>query len=78
MKKFFGKIWSGWKKIALVIARVNAEIILFIFYFLIFTPYGLILKLFGHDPLRLRTRNLREWIRYEPQEFDLEKLKRQS
>jgi hypothetical protein len=74
----FKSIWEGWKKFARGFARVQAEIILFLFYFLIFTPYGLILKLFGHDPLNIRGKKASTWRDHEKTEFDPEKLRRQS
>ncbi len=74
----FQKIWGGWKKFARAFARVQAEIILFLFYFLIFAPYSLILKLFGHDPLNIRKKNTSTWRDYKMTEFNPEKLKRQS
>jgi len=78
MKKTLRKIWNGWKRFAKKFAQVQSEIILFIFYYLLFTPYGLLLKIFGHDPLQIRKRKTSTWKRTDPAQFDLEKLKRQS
>jgi len=78
MKRILQKIWRGWKRFARKFGQVQAEIILFLFYFLIFTPYGIFLKSLGHDPLKIRERQDSTWQNLEPRPFDLEKLKRQS
>jgi len=78
MKTIFRKLLSGWKKFALGFARVQAEIILFVFYFLIFTPYGWILCLFGHDPLHFRLKEKSNWESCRLGEFDPERATRQS
>jgi hypothetical protein len=46
----FGMISSAWMG-----ARVG-RVVLTIFFFLILVPLGLVLRLFGHDPLRLKKR----------------------
>lgn len=69
---------EGVKKFGRFLGKVQAEVILFIFYFLILTPYSSVLRLFGVDPLRLKYRSDTNW-----QEIGIEKshpanLKRQS
>lgn len=44
-------IYIFWMKLALVLSRVNTRIILFVLYYLIFTPVALGMKLFGVDLL---------------------------
>ena len=78
MKNILSKIWAGWKKFAHILGRVNTEIILFLFYFLIFTPFGLAAKLFGHDPLNKRKRGQSNWRETSSGEFDREKASHQS
>ena len=78
MKKFLSKIWSGWKRFAHILGRVNTEIILFIFYYLIFTPFGAVLKLFGYDPLEIRGKGNSGWHEVKIGEFDQEKGSHQS
>jgi hypothetical protein len=72
------KIWAGWKKFALAFAGIQAEIILFLFYFLIFTPYGFLLKVFRFDPLKLRLKNGTSWRDVKIGRYDKEKARRQS
>lgn len=43
-----------WMKLAEALGWVNSRIILFILFFLVFTPLAFLLRLSGWDPLRLR------------------------
>ena len=58
--------------------RVSTEIILFLFYFLIYVPFGLILKLFGHDPLKIKIKKNSNWQDVKIGEFDSERASHQS
>ena len=44
----------NWMRIAGVLGHVNSRIILGITFFFLITPYGLIMRLFGRNPLRRR------------------------
>jgi hypothetical protein len=61
-----------------LIGKIQAELILFLFYFLIFTPYSYVLRLFGHDPLRLKRQVSSNWQDIDLGRFDQERMKRQS
>ncbi|MBN2227188.1 MAG: hypothetical protein JW763_07465 [candidate division Zixibacteria bacterium] len=78
MKRFFIKIWAGWKRFALALARVQLEVILFIFYYVIFMPFGLILRLFRHDPLQTRIKTDSNWHKADIGEFNAERARHQS
>ena len=79
-----GLLWSGgamvfhryWMRFAEVLGYVNSRIILGITFFLIITPYGLTMRLFGRNPLRRRGPKQRTyWIprakpHQEPQQFE--------
>ncbi len=43
-----------WMSVAAVLGYVNSRILLSLMYYLIFTPYGIISRLFGRDPLNRR------------------------
>jgi len=81
MKKFALRIWNGWKRIALKIARFQTALLLTLFYFLMLAPIGSVFRLFGWDPLqtgrrhRRKNSNFSDIIDCEP---DLPSLKRQS
>ena len=44
----------GWMTVASVLGYVNSRILLFLLFYLLFTPYSLISRLFGRDPLNRR------------------------
>jgi len=69
---------EGVKKFGRFLGKVQAEIILFIFYFLILTPYSSVLRFFGADPLRLRYRSDTNWQEIRIEKSDPADLKRQS
>jgi hypothetical protein len=78
MRRLLSKIWSFWKRLALAVARVNTEIIVFLFYFVIFMPFGFILRLLGHDPLRRRLRESSNWQKVNIGRFDWKRASHQS
>lgn len=45
-----------WMRLAAVLGYVNSRILLSLMYYLVFTPYGLVSRLVGRDPLRRRSR----------------------
>ena len=47
MKQALSKVWEVWKKVGLFIADVVSRVILTIFYFTIFLPFGLMVTLFS-------------------------------
>lgn len=81
MKDFFKNIWQKWKIIAHTIGRFQTRLLVTLFYFLIISPVGLIMKLFGWDPLnskRSKANAGTNWQTIKNGEPDLESLKRQS
>ena len=44
----------AWTKLGLVMFSVISPVILGLLYFGVFTPFGLVLRATGHDPLRLK------------------------
>jgi hypothetical protein len=47
-------IYKPWMKFAEALGWVNTRIILFVVFFLLFFPIGLVLRLCGHDAMRRR------------------------
>ena len=81
MKRIALRIWNGWKKIALKIARFQTALLLTLFYFLMLVPLGLVFRLFGWDPLQTSRRNRSKKTNWSPvsdSEPDLTTLRRQS
>ncbi len=48
------KIWEGWKAFGRFLGNLLARIVLSIFYFTVFVPFGLGVRLFS-DPLHIKT-----------------------
>ena len=54
LKKILKSLWSGWKKFAHILGKVNSFILLTLFYFTIFAIVGLLknfFKLFDKKPI---------------------------
>jgi hypothetical protein len=54
-------LWERWKVAAHKIGNFQARFLLNIFYFLVFSPFALGVKMFS-DPLRIRRQNLSQWL----------------
>jgi len=49
-----GPIYRGWMRMALAISKVTTPIFMAIVYFIVLTPTGLLMRLFGKKPIRHR------------------------
>jgi hypothetical protein len=81
VKKVLTNIWNGWKRLAHKIGRVQTIILLTIFYMVILAPIGLVMRLFGWDPLETRFRDPRHSSNWKPvkdSEPDLDSMRRMS
>lgn len=47
-------VFKGWTAVAMVLNRISTTILLSVVYFLAFTPMGLLMRLFGTDPMKRR------------------------
>jgi hypothetical protein len=45
---------KAWMRLAVWLGHVNSRVLLTLMYYLVFTPYGLVSRLAGRDPLRRR------------------------
>jgi len=50
-------VFQVWLKVAHFIGRVNTQIILTLIYYLVFTPYGLVMRLFRRDPMQRKLKS---------------------
>lgn len=55
--------WWPWMVLVNVLGFVNSHLLLALVLYLLFTPIGLLLRLFGHDPLDLDFRRARRALR---------------
>jgi hypothetical protein len=52
-----------WMRLAVALGYINSRVLLSLMFYLVFTPYGLLMRLFGRDPLRRRgARRESYWI----------------
>ena len=65
-----------WMKIGAVLGWINTRILLTIIFYLIFMPVGLIMRLFGNDPMRRRLDPDAESYRILSKPIPPEKLER--
>lgn len=58
-------VYDLWMKFAAVLAWVNTRIILIVMFYLVFTPIGLIMRIFGMDVLGLKIERNKEsyWLK---------------
>ena len=53
--------WNQWKAFGQFIGDIIGRLILTVFYFSIFAPFGLVMRLFG-DPLTIKARYEPQWL----------------
>ena len=46
-----------WLKVTLFIGKVNTQVILTLLFYLVFTPYGLVMRLFGRDSMQRKLKS---------------------
>jgi hypothetical protein len=70
--------YIGWMKFAQVLAWVNTRILLGVFFYVVLTPIGVIMRLFGKDLLeeKLQPSAKTYWIKREPEPFDPKRYER--
>ena len=57
-----GPVYRGWMKLALLISKVTTPIFLAIVYFLVIGPVGIIMRMFGRNPLRHEPEHGSLWL----------------
>jgi len=72
--EILNEIWNRWKRFAQFLGDWIARIILTIFYFSFFLPFGLIISRWG-DPLAIRNSQPR-WITRITHDVDIDKARR--
>ena len=61
IKRIVNNVWQAWKRTAQFIGDQIARVILSLFYFTVFMPFALGLRIFG-DPLALRSSHNAKWV----------------
>ena len=57
-----GPVYRGWMKLALLISKVTTPIFLGIVYFVVISPIGLLMRVFGWNPLRHSAAEGSQWL----------------
>ena len=70
------KTWQTWKRIGQFIGDLIGRAVLTVFYFTIFAPFGLGMRLWG-DPLAIRPKHAR-WLERTTPELTLDDARRLS
>jgi len=72
-------MYIGWMKFAFVFGWINTRILLGVFFYIVLTPIGLVLRLTGKDLLTLKIDRSATsyWIKRERKAYDPERAKQQ-
>lgn len=65
---YLGPVYRGWMKMALMISKVTTPIFMSIVYFVVLTPTGLLMRLFGRKPMHHSLRDGGYWYTTEGDE----------
>jgi hypothetical protein len=69
------KIWQAWKRIGQFIGDQLGRVVLTVFYFTLFMPFALGVKLLG-DPLAIRPEGRPKWLERKTRDLTLEDSRR--
>lgn len=69
------KFWEAWKRIGQFIGDFIGRTVLTVFYFTLFMPFGLGVRLFG-DPLAIRPASRTKWVERKTNDLTLEDSRR--
>jgi hypothetical protein len=69
------KIWQAWKRIGQFIGDQIGRVVLTVFYFTLFMPFALGLKLLA-DPLAMRPQGRPKWLERKTRDLNLEDSRR--
>ena len=69
-------VYYWWMRLALLLGRITTPLILGIAFFLVLTPMGLLMRLFGNDPMRRGAHAGAETYRVDSTKTDRDRLER--
>jgi hypothetical protein len=76
--EILGKLWRAWKRFGQFLGDILARVVLTLFYFTVFVPFGLGITLFS-DPLQMHETASQTWLPCDGQHVkpSLEEARRQ-
>lgn len=69
------KFWHAWKRFGQAIGDFVGRVVLTVFYFTLFMPFGLGVRLLG-DPLSLRRHGDSKWLERKTNDLTIEDTRR--
>lgn len=69
------KVWEAWKRFGQFMGDMFGRLVLTVFYFTLFMPFGLGVRFFG-DPLAIRARGSSKWLERKTPDLTLEDSRR--
>jgi hypothetical protein len=69
------KVWEGWKRFGQFMGDLIGRLVLTVFYFTLFMPFGLGVRFFG-DPLAIRPGSRSKWVERKTNDLTLEDSRR--
>ena len=69
------KVWHAWKKIGQFIGDLLGRVVLTVFYFTLFMPFGLGVRLLG-DPMAIRPNVRAKWLERRTHDLTLDDSRR--
>lgn len=69
------KVWHAWKKIGQFIGDTIGRLVLTLFYFTLFVPFALGVRLFG-DPMKIRPDVRAKWLERTTHDLTLDDARR--
>jgi hypothetical protein len=73
--EYLRRFWAAWKKFGQMMGDVIARVVLTLFYFTVFLPFGLFMRLF-RDPLDIKKQVPSGWQTRQTNDLTLEDGKR--
>ena len=70
MKRLGNILWKGWTTFGHAVGWFNSRLILGVLYLVVFASFGLGVRLFGRDPLRLKWK---PGLKKKPETYYMEK-----
>jgi len=72
-----GPVYRGWMRLAHAISKVTTPVFMGIVYFVVIMPVGLVMRLFGKNPIRHRAQNGSYWQGRHPRTDDSDAMTHQ-
>jgi len=76
LPKTLAPVYNGWMRFGLVMHRITTPLILSIIYFVLITPSGLVMRMFGHDPLNRKLDDSAKSYREKSQVIEADNLEK--